>query len=309
MDSVVQVKIAAKDREISDRINKRIQEISKSVENQISKTIETSDIYKLNIEGAGADISGDTIELLKLSKYIKDITDGAFEPALGEIIDLWGINEGGNELPQRIEFYAALEKNKNYTVEETDGKEIIAAESGENLSFDLGGIGKGYAIDRVNQYLKRERPMGVLLSYVSSILALGKTQKDEMWSIGIKNPLAPEKVCGFIGATNKIISVSGGYERYSEIDGIKYGHIIDPVTGYPVSNNLLCVVVVMDSRGDNNGAISDALSTALYIMGKQGALDFYSKSIIDFEMILFVKADTEKGYDIIATNVIFSEIE
>lgn len=320
MDSIAQVKVVAKDKNTRDKINEKIQEISESVENQISKTIESSDIYKLNGEDEGADISSDTIDLLRTAKYIKNITDGAFEPALGEIINLWGINENNGELPQKVDFYSALEKNKNYDIipydslsrvmqEATDGKEMIVAESGEKLLFDLGAMGKGYALDKVSGYLKKERPIGVLLSYGSSILAFGKTQKDELWTIGIKNPLDTEKICGFIGATNKVISVSGGYERYIEIDGITYCHIIDPFTGYPVDNDLLCVVVVIDSREENSGATSDALSTALYVMGKQGALDFYAKGLIDFEMILFVKADTEKGYDIISTNLIFSEIE
>ena len=307
MDSVAHLKIVAKDKSTCEKIGEKIQEISESVENQISKTIESSDIYKLNTEGINANVSNDTIDLLKTAKYVKDITDGAFEPALGEIVDQWGITEGNDELPQKVEFYAALEKNKTYEIDA--GEKIIITESGENLSFDLGGIGKGYALDKVTQYLKKERPPGVLLSYGSSILASGKTQKNELWVIGIKNPLNPETISGYIGATDKVISVSGGYERYIEIDGIKYCHIIDPVTGYPVDNDLLCVVVVMDSRVENNGAMSDALSTALYVMGKQGSLDFYTKGLIDFEMILFVKADTEKGYDIISTNVIFSEVE
>ena len=312
MDTYVNLTVVGKDRSKFEGILSEIEKICNDVENQISKTIDSSDIYKLNNRGTGADIdiSDDTIDVLKTAKYIKELTGGAFEPALGEIIDLWGINEGNDKLPQKADFYPALERNKDYSIsiDEINGKEIIIAENGEKLYFDLGGIGKGYALDRINKYLRKGQLSGLLVSFSSSILAAGKTKKDELWTIGVKNPLNPEKLCGVIGATNKVISVSGGYERYIEIDGIRYCHIIDPVTGYPVDNDLLCVVVIMESKGENNGAISDALSTALYVMGKQGALDFYIKNIIDFEMILFVKEDTEKGFDVISTNVIFSEI-
>lgn len=312
MDTVAQTKVVAKDKKLCEDINAEIESMCKTIDTQLSKTIETSDIYRLNNEGAGIDISDGTISVLKTAKYIKEITGGAYEPALGEIVDLWNINEGIGKLPQKDELYTALEKIKDYTVEEIDGKEQIAYVNGERLAFDLGGIGKGYAADKINAYLKKKgrQVSGVLVSFGSSILASGKTHKDELWSIGVKNPLNPENICGVIGASNKFISVSGGYERYIEIDGITYCHIIDPETGYPVNNDLLCTIVVIDSKNsENNGAISDALSTALYVMGKQGALDFYAKGLIDFEMILFVKADNEKGYDILCTNVIFEEIE
>ena len=100
--------------------------------------------------------------------------------------------------------------------------------------------------------------------------------------LGIKNPFFTDEIAGYIDITDTFVSVSGDYERYFEQDGIRYHHIIDPKTGYPVKNDIRSVAVI-----SKNGVIADALSTALFVMGKEKALEFYKKNIYDFEAIIF----------------------
>ena len=307
MDTFAECTVITREESLGKEVNAKIEEICEEIENRISRTIDTSEIFKLN-SGNTLDlvISQETVKLLELANYMSEQTNGAFNPNLGEIIDLWGINNNQDvniqrKIPEADELESALSR-----ASVNDGK------------IDLGGIGKGYAIDRISNYLADTGIPNALISLSSSVLAAGKNKDGNLWRIGIKDPITPDKTCGYLEAFDKVISVSGGYERFITIDGADYVHIIDPETGYPVDNDLICVVVVMSSqsafqikeqrgRVKNNGAISDALSTALFVMGKSKALDFYNASRLDFEMILFVRDDSPRGYDIIMTSVMFTE--
>jgi len=314
MDTLAESTVITKKADLGREANERIRGICEEIEGRISNTIETSEIYRLNEYGSKLfELSEQTAGLLETANYMKEQTNGAFNPNLGDIIDLWGINNRDenytHKLPERADFYPALEK-------------LHSGDDNVFSKFDLGAIGKGYAIDEIGGYLAETGIPNALVSFGSSVLAAGKNKTGNLWLIGIKDPVDPdpEKPCGVISASDKVISVSGGYERFITIDGIDYCHIIDPETGYPVDNDLVCVVVVMSAQSafhtseqrerlKNNGAISDALSTALYVMGKDEAINFYNVSALDFEMVLFVRDDSlPRGYDIIATSVMFTEI-
>ena len=335
MDTLGESTIISKSDSIGKEMNAKIKDICDEVEGRISNTIETSEIYKLNDYLKNeADhtspfyLSDELAGLLNTAKNIKEATSGAYDPNLGEIIDLWDINNpdenAAHKLPEKDDFYPAVERVNEFqfSLSENDGGVFYDYNLFYPPKIDLGGIGKGYALDCVSDYLSRENMQNALVSFGSSILAIGKNKSGKLWTIGIKDPLDTARICGYVSATDKVVSVSGGYERFIDINGIDYCHILDPETGYPVDNDLLCTVVVMNAKSalqtqdmqekfKNNGAISDALSTALYVMGKEKALKFYSSqdNKLDFEMILFVKSDSDpKGYEILSTNVIFTEL-
>lgn len=327
MDTFAETTIITKKAETGKKANEKIQEICREIEGRISKTIETSEIYKLNeflkgeSRGAPFQLSEKTAELLKTAECAKELTGGAYDPSLGEIIDLWGVNslEENRKLPEKDDFYPALDRVHSSVNKIAQSGGSYFLEGGEKTKFDLGGIGKGYALDEISVALSESGISHALVSFGSSVLALGNNKSGNLWTVGITDPLNTEKQCGYLSATNKFISISGGYERFITIGGVDYCHIIDPETGYPVDNDLLCVVAVTNAPSAlqektlraklaGNGAISDALSTALYVMGKEKALEFYNTAPVDFEMILFVKTEAEPGYEIIPTNVMFTEL-
>jgi thiamine biosynthesis lipoprotein len=342
MDTFAETQIISTSDSLGKEITAKIQEICEEAEGRISKTIETSEIYKFNEYSKIADtaplvfdFSKETAELLQTAKYAKDITNGAYNPCFGRIIDLWDINNpdenAEHKLPEKDVFYSVLEfaQKADYEIKESGSKKYLESSNQFSAELDLGGIGKGYALDCIAEYLCGDDTQikNALVTFGSSIIAVGKNKSGNLWRIGIKDPLNTEKICGTVGATDKVISVSGGYERFITINGINYSHIIDPETGYPVDNDLLCTVVMMNAKSTSqtketqgkykdNGAIADALSTALYVMGKDEAIKFYNSidyknnPVLDFEMILFVKSETDpKGYEIISTNIIFDEIK
>lgn len=331
MDTFAQSTLITTSDALGNRLNRDIAEILAEVEGRISRTDATSEIYKLNEMlnmgrgGINFNLTAETARLLILAQDIRQAANGAFSPVLGRIIDLWGISNQETEpaLPAAHEFFPALQRTKppfsDYSIIYDGHTGMISAEY-YGYKFDLSGIARGYALDRVSAYLESE---GIQHAHISlggaSVLALGRNRDGHLWSIGVRNPLNPEIYSGVIQASDKFISAAIGYERYITIDGINYIHIIDPSTGYPVHNDLLGVVVVMDApsasmpqarreRFRNNGAISDALSTALFVMGRQGAVDFYMNNPFDFEMILFIRNQSDpRGYEILHTNVIFNE--
>ena len=333
MDTFAESTVITKKSDYGKEANEKIKEICEEIEGRISNTIETSEIYKLNAYLKNdADhtspfyLSDEIIELFETARFIQEQINGAFNPILGEIIDLWGINNHDenftHKLPEKDDFYPAVERLNQfkYWMSETTGGIFYDYNVLFPPKIDLGAIGKGYALDKISDYLVDAGIPNALISFGSSILAAGKNKDGSLWTIGLRNPVNPDgEICGYISVKNKFISVSGGYERFININGENYCHIIDPETGYPVDNDLLCVVVVMDCQSaletkdrreifKDSGAVSDALSTALYVMGKEKALDFYANTSIDFEMILFVRDENlKKGYDIIPTNVMFTE--
>ena len=342
MDTDAESTVITKTDDLGKELNQHIKDICAEVEGRISATIETSEIYKLNERTKSADtsainfqVSKETAGLLETAKYMQEHTNGAFNLFLGDIIDLWDINNPDenavHKLPEKTDFYPLTDKLKNF-----GGSYSIESNSDGTSSFvsdmpvpkiDLSRISKGYAIDCTDAYLVGEKSIqNALVSIGSTSLALGKNKSGDLWNINIKDPVNPDKVCGYVSATDKVVSVSSGSEKYITINGINYCNIIDPDTGYPADNDLLCVVVVMNAKSinqsadvqeiyKNSGVIADALSTALYVMGKDKAIDFYNKidyknnPQMDFDMILFVKnADVPKGYDILPLNAIFTEI-
>ena len=303
-------------------LNQNIAEIIAEVEGRISRTDSESEIYRLNELLRFSplnyyNITPETARFLRIAQDVQTATNGAFSPILGEIIDLWGIKDRDreHELPQRAQFFPALERSKSsYEIQDN----YFTTES-YGYQFDLSGISRGYALDHVNSYLESQNIRNAFIrlgkaQYSNSIVALGKSGGGDLWRIGTPG--------GIIQASDKFISIASGNEHRATIRGVDYIHIIDPSTGYPVAkdfHDLRHVIVIMDApsasmprerreRFRNNGVIADALSTALFVMGRQGALEFYKSGVFDFEMILFVRSESDpRGYEILRTNVIFDE--
>jgi len=290
-------------------INARIGEILSEVDGRVSRRIETSEISRLNNSLTTFELSAETAHLLEFAQNVQAVTGNAFSPTLGEIIDLWNIGEQNENptLPLLRDFTPALERSRGGHA--------------YDFIFDLDNISKGYALDHVSRYLENENVRNAFVSFDgAAYLALGRDRRGELWQIEISSPINyRDSISGVIQASDKFIVVAAGYERYITIDGINYIHIIDPLTGYPVDNDLLAVVVVTDApsasmpreerdRFSDNGTLAASLANALFVMGRQGAVEFHMSGAFDFEMILFVRSGSDpRGYEILRTNVIFYE--
>ncbi len=268
----------------SDKLYDRIFEKINQIEKLMSTSIPNSEISKIN-QNAGnhpVKISQDTFNVLSCAKEIAKLSDGAFEPTIGNLVELWNINaiindETGAILPQipsQKEIENALSKTDfNQLVLDKENQTAFLTQSG--MKIDVGGIAKGYATDCVVKILKEEKISSALIDLGGNIYAYGyKNPKEKTpWKIGIKNPLNPTgSPIEIIQCENSSIVTSGIYERFFEYDGEIYHHLLSSKSGFPENNDLLSVSIIC-----NNSMLCDALSTACFILGSEKGSELIKK--------------------------------
>jgi len=244
---------------------------------------EDSQIYALNREiNMMVDSSGELLSVLDTAYTISELTNGAYDPTLGDLVELWNVSDGG-PVPEDVEIMESLLHTGTDKIV-VKGNTISKVDS--LTKIDFGGVGKGYATQELLKYLSTtDIPYG-LVSLGGNIGVFGTKEDGETYKVGIKDPNDPEGIIGYLYLSNGFLSVSGDYERYFEEDGVRYHHIIDPVTGYPAESGLRSVACV-----SSNGAAADALSTALFVMGEEEALKLYEDGTLVFEAIFVTDAN------------------
>ena len=277
---------AIRNEQIKDDLTERV---VLDIENKMSRTMENSEISRIN-NGEDVVLSDETLYVLEKSLEIAENTDYAFNPCMGTLTDIWDITSGRNYVPTDDEISGALVFCDASLVKIEDGKVIKP----EGLKIDLGGVAKGYALERACESMQ-ESAMGSAASAdfcislggnvgVSGASQAFKKKRENGWNVGIANPFSGENTIGSLVMTDGCIAVSGAYERFFEKDGVIYHHIFDPKTGYPAESDIVCSAVICD-----DGLVGDALSTALFVMGRERAIEFYKRGGYDFEMSLVTK--------------------
>ena len=280
------------------------------LEAMLSRTDEDSPVAQLNSQGT-AEIDAELWELIQTAMDYTASTGGAFDITVAPVLLAWGFTTDEYQVPSQAELDALLplvgSEHIHSLGENADGTVTVELDPGTQI--DLGAIGKGYASDRVAAIFREyEIPRG-LLQLGGSVLAIGDRPDGAAWVVGIKDPQEPDSADAFaavLNLTDAYAVTSGSYQRYFEQDGKTYHHIIDPSTGYPADSGLTSVTVVTDSA-DGNGTLCDALSTALFVMGEEKALDFWRSGQYDFQLVLV----TEDGRVVVTDGLtdVLTEVE
>ncbi|QDT97343.1 FAD:protein FMN transferase [Gimesia aquarii] len=229
-----------------------------------------SEMSRVNAEAAAGPVSIDSrlFEVLDQSRQICLDTEGGFDPSSGPLIALWQDRRRLGRIPTQTEIDSCLAHTGIDQFEFDHSNQTIQYRFPEN-ELNLGGIGKGYALDVAGQFLKEQKLENWLFyGGFSSILARGSHNQLQGWPVGIKNPLFTSQRLGTILLKNYAMSTSGSSVQHFRHEGKRYGHILDPRTGWPVSE-LLSVTVIAPSA-----ALADALSTAFYVIGIEKALEY-----------------------------------
>lgn len=251
----------------------------KQLEKKLSVTDSESEIHFLNnSENTDFTVTPEVWQLLKNTINFSQITDGALNPCLFPVTKEWGFTEKKYRIPSEEKIKSLLPL--------TDWKSLTFSEENKlfkkkGMAFDLGAVGKGYAGDMAILELKKAGVTSAILDLGGNIQCIGTKPDGKEWQIGLRNPWGENPVAA-IKINNKAVITSGGYERFfTTDDGKKFIHIFDGKTGFPVNNGLASVTIIAES-----GYTGDALSTAIFVMGKEKAINFWKNQNLDFGMIL-----------------------
>lgn len=259
------------------------------LEAALSVTKSDSDVSELNT-GESKVVSEDTFLLVQEALKLCEGTNGALDITLYPVLRAWGFTTDAYRVPDGQEIETLLEK--------VDYRGVIADEADlsiqvpEGAELDLGAVAKGYTGDCLLEILRENGVTSAMLDLGGNVQTLGSKPDGSPWKVAVRDPLSRtgESSClreiGVLEVVDKCVITSGSYERYFEENSEKYWHILDPADGYPADSGLVSVTIVGDS-----GVRCDGLSTALFVMGKDEAVNFWRQAK-DFEMILVTEAGT-----------------
>ncbi len=229
-----------------------------------------SEVSLLNQEAASEwkNVSEELQGFLLSCQRLYDATGGAFDPAAGALINLWKLAREESRIPTQSEIEDALVISGMSLVHQEPANQRVKFEQ-DGLLLDFASIGKGYGIDQAAEHIRHEGIDSFLVhGGQSSLFAAGKHQGHDGWPIGLKNPLFTEKLYATILLKDVAMSTSGSNVQYFRYEGKRYGHLLDPRTGWP-AEGLLSVTVIAPTATE-----ADALSTAFYAMGLDNALQY-----------------------------------
>jgi thiamine biosynthesis lipoprotein len=261
MGTRASVTVAAAYRDRLPQAAEHVATVFRRLESELSTYQRDSEISRL-AEAAGRSplkLSDETCSVLELSRKYGELTLGAFDVTIAPLVRLWGFGgEARQNTPAPELIQERLKLVDFRKIELKEGTAYLPA----GMSIDLGGIGKGYAVDVAFEDLRRSGIGAAMVDLGGNIRVLGRAEAGENWTIGVRNPFDKERMLGKIDLPDGMaVATSGNYERFVEMSGRRYSHIVDPRTGYPVEGMAGVTVVFLNATG------ADALSTGLFVLG------------------------------------------
>ena len=244
----------------------------------------TSEIARINAaSGASTAVSPATAALVAASLDAAHRTGGA-DPTVYLLTSAWGFTTGDHRVPSPDEVAALLPRVGYAAVQVDEAAGTVTLEDGAQI--DVGGVAKGFAADELRALLRERDITSALFDLGGNVTALGSKPDGSPWKVGVADPDDPGKLAGLLEVRDATVSTSGAYQRYFEgKDGTRYHHLLDPSTGYPAASDLASASVV-----GADGAQCDALSTACFVLGLDGALDLWRAAAADgdaaFDLVL-----------------------
>ncbi len=272
------VAVAADSNTAKRSIDAAFAEIEK-VEKRMNYHKSDSEISELNRDGfaRAVKVSKSTYEVLEKSIKFSKLSGGAFDVTVGPLVDLWHSAEETNSLPTDTELQQARSK-VGYDKLILDANEESVRFAAEGMKVDLGGIAKGYAIDKAVEAMQKSGAIGGMVDIGGEIRCFGSPPvSQDIWRIGLQDPAAAEDVMNTskplltLRLTDAAVATSGDYHRFVTIGGKRYSHIVDPESGYS-SESLASVTIICPSATD-----ADALATAVTVMGREKGLALIEK--------------------------------
>jgi thiamine biosynthesis lipoprotein len=272
MGTFYQVQVVSADTQgisgLQEKIEKRLAEINRSMSTYMPQS-EISRFNKFYQAGMKFKISDDFYQVMQVAANVYQLSDGAWDGTVNPLVDLWGFGRKGLKtvVPSEAEIMRLQASVGFHRIEIVPGYLI---KKHAQITLDLSSIAKGYGVDAVTTVLYREGFENFLVEIGGEVFAAGVRKDGKQWRIGINRPrkdAAVNDLYKAVSLKNRAFATSGDYRNFFEVNGIRYSHVIDPNSGYPVSNGVVSVSIL---AGDCTSA--DGLATAIMVMGPEKGL-------------------------------------
>lgn len=260
MGTGVEITLTGENEELAQKAALQAFQEIKRIEYLMSPWIESGDVTRINRSAGnnGVRLSPETVEVLKRAQEVSILSEGAFDITVGPLVQLWrkarerGMPPDIEEVKENLNLVNFRDLKIQYGGNVSLGK--------KGMSIDLGGIAKGYAVDRAFELLKGLGYRNLVVN-AGGDLRVGGSKMEGPWSIGIQHPRDPEKIMARISLSDTAIATSGDYEKFFIHQGKRYHHILNPKNGFPAEG---CQSVTVLHK---EGITADALATAIFVLG------------------------------------------
>ncbi len=253
-----------------------------------SEGYEGSELMRLNQTSAGSpfQLSPDTYTLLEKAWSYAELSDGLFDPTIYPLVKLWNVQGEAPRVPSQMNIDETLARVDYRKLHFNEEHRVYFEEEG--MGVELGGIAKGYASMEAAKILREYGIETALLDFGGNILLMGEKPDGSPWRVGVRDPeRAPNNYLAILeGLQDVAVVSSGNYERFFVQDEVRYHHILDPRTGWPVENELKSVSIVT-----RDATVADAMSTICYILGREACMQLIEEES-DIEVI-FITVDNK----------------
>lgn len=267
------------DAEAAEEVTAQVRVCIEELEQKyLSWRLESSEIYKINASagnGQSMELSGLMTEVFDQCNKVYEASGGAFDFSMGSVARLWNIDSAAVHaesfvLPTQQQLTQALD----LVGAENSGLDSSQITLPRGIQLDLGAVGKGIALDKVESVLQEHETVnGAVISVGGSVVTYGSKPDGSLWNVGIVDPFDTLRNIGILSLPGGCsVSTSGDYERYVEVDGVRYHHILDPATGRPADSGVKSVTILYSTEQEAKGLLSDALSTACFVLGVEDGL-------------------------------------
>ena len=265
MGTVVEISVIGRDEDkAAAAIGDAFAEMER-IEKLMSRWIPESEVSRINGRAGGkpVKVSPEVLKVIQRAGEISKASGGYFDISIGALLDLWGFEGSGSRVPSKVEVEKAL-GSVGYGAVVVD-EEAATVELTKGMRIDLGGIAKGYAVDRAYELLT-SRGYGNVIVNAGGDMRVGGRKPNGPWVIGIQDPRDRSRILATFDAEGSSVATSGDYERYFEIDGIRYHHLLNPFTGFPARGCRSVTILAKEALS------ADALATAVFVMGPRKGL-------------------------------------
>lgn len=281
MGTYYNVKLAGEDGQLptQDELTAWADQVFEDINASMSTYREDSELSKLNRSESEdwQSISAPLYEVLAISQEVSRLSDGAFDVTVAPLVNLWGFGpqKRQKQAPSDEEIQQLLATIGYSKLQLNEKRQALRKPAG--LTLDLSAVAKGYAADQLANFLEAKGYDNIMVEVGGELCLRGVNARERPWKIGIESPsysvLAPTKgPAQTVALSGRGMATSGDYRNYYEIDGERFSHTIDPVTGKPITHALASVTIIAESS-----AKADALATALNVMGPEKAMALAEK--------------------------------